>query len=41
MDADFYTWASGLAVLIVGALIVATLAIVWTGRVLEKRLDRV
>ena len=41
MGADVYTWAGGFATLIVGTLIVATVAIVWTGRVLEKRLNRV
>ena len=38
---DAYTWAAWAVLLIVGALIVATVAIILSARALEKRLDRV
>ena len=41
MDADVFIWAAGGVLLIVGALIVATVAIILSARALEKRLDRV
>jgi hypothetical protein len=41
MSANYFTWAGVIALLAIGALVVCVLAVVWVGRAIERRLDRV